>query len=193
MATAKKEQIIPSQVEEKNLKKIKKPSQNSKKIKSQDTDILLKPIIKKTIKPKKINLNKVPKNALISKGGRKSAVATAFLWENLTKENYFIINNKPLKEYFFNSQKLLSKVLKPFIVTGKNPSFFAIKIKVSGSGVASQASAVAHSIAVALAAIDVTYKVILRAEGMLTRDARAVQSKSTGLRKSRKSEQFSKR
>ena len=64
---------------------------------------------------------------------------------------------------------------------------------VRGGGVTSQAGAVRHGISRALVAYDPTLRPPLKAGGFLTRDSRKVERKKYGLRKARRSFQFSKR
>lgn len=66
-------------------------------------------------------------------------------------------------------------------------------IDVTGSGESSQAHAIAHGLSRALAGKDEGHKKILKAAGLLTRDARKVERKKPGLKKARKSPSWSKR
>jgi len=64
---------------------------------------------------------------------------------------------------------------------------------VHGSGKSAQMGAVVHGISRALANSNEEYAVILRKNGMLTRDSRMVERKKYWLRKARKAPQYSKR
>ena len=79
-------------------------------------------------------------------------------------------------------------------------------IRVSGGGLKGQSEAIQLAIAKALCqltpashssnsqeSIDNTNRTILKAEGLLTRDARCKERKKYGLKKARKASQFSKR
>ena len=70
-------------------------------------------------------------------------------------------------------------------------SYFVVDV--IGSGESSQAHAIAHGISRALAEKDESHKKVLRAAGLMTRDARKVERKKPGLKKARKSPSWSKR
>ena len=56
-----------------------------------------------------------------------------------------------------------------------------------------QAGAVRHGVARALVEINPDFRILLKRQGYLTRDARQVERKKAGLHKARKAPQFSKR
>jgi small subunit ribosomal protein S9 len=66
-------------------------------------------------------------------------------------------------------------------------------VNVSGGGIKGQTEAIRLGIARALVEENPDNKPALRKERLMTRDARVVERKKTGLRKARKQEQFSKR
>ena len=68
-----------------------------------------------------------------------------------------------------------------------------LKISVKGGGDSGQAGAIRHGVARALVDYDESLRSPMRQAGFLTRDARAVERKKVGLRKSRKRPQYSKR
>ena len=70
---------------------------------------------------------------------------------------------------------------------------YDIVAKVEGGGPTGQADALRHGIARALAEESQEARGELKAAGLLTRDARAVERKKYGLKKARKRPQFSKR
>ncbi|MGH6902413.1 MAG: 30S ribosomal protein S9, partial [Geminicoccaceae bacterium] len=70
---------------------------------------------------------------------------------------------------------------------------FDVACTVAGGGLSGQAGAVRHGISRALVAYDPTLRPPLKAGGFLTRDSRKVERKKYGLRKARRSFQFSKR
>ncbi len=70
---------------------------------------------------------------------------------------------------------------------------FAIEAKVSGGGVTAQAEAIRMGVARAVTLTDANLRAPLKAAGFLKRDPRAVERKKPGLRKARKSPQWSKR
>ena len=68
-----------------------------------------------------------------------------------------------------------------------------INIKVKGGGSFGQAGAIRHGISRALLEFDESLRPQLKSAGFLTRDDRKVERKKPGLKKARKSSQFSKR
>ena len=70
---------------------------------------------------------------------------------------------------------------------------FDIFVTVVGGGVSGQAGAIRHGITRALIEYDETLRSSLRKAGYVTRDAREVERKKVGLRKSAKRPQYSKR
>ena len=68
-----------------------------------------------------------------------------------------------------------------------------VSVKVAGGGVHAQADAVRHGIARALIKWDESLRPVLKAEGFLTRDARAKERKKAGLKKARRAHQWKKR
>jgi small subunit ribosomal protein S9 len=70
---------------------------------------------------------------------------------------------------------------------------YAITVVVSGGGTHSQAESVRHGVARALVKIDEAAKTDLKKLGFLKRDPRAKERRKFGLKKARKSSQWSKR
>ena len=70
---------------------------------------------------------------------------------------------------------------------------FDLFITVSGGGLTGQTEAIRHGVSRALLAVDETHRPALKKEGYLTRDSRMVERKKYGLKKARRSSQFSKR
>ena len=68
-----------------------------------------------------------------------------------------------------------------------------IKVMVKGGGSFGQAGAIRHGISRALIDYDEELRPQLKKAGLLTRDPRKVERKKPGLKKARKSSQFSKR
>ena len=75
----------------------------------------------------------------------------------------------------------------------ENQEKYDIKAKVIGGGISAQADAIRHGISRALLKVNEEYKAVLKAEGMLTRDARIKERKKYGRKRARKRFQFSKR
>jgi small subunit ribosomal protein S9 len=70
---------------------------------------------------------------------------------------------------------------------------YDVDATLEGGGVNGQADALRLGIARALIAVDVDLRPALKKAGLLTRDARAVESKKYGLRKARRAVQYTKR
>jgi small subunit ribosomal protein S9 len=124
----------------------------------------------------------------IGTGRRKTSVAQVRLVQGSGKA---IINNKNISEYFpISFQKEL--VLQPLKVA-KLDNNFDIFIKVNGGGTTGQVDACQLGIARALIQYNEELRGALRSKDLLTRDPRMVERKKYGLKKARKSFQFSKR
>ncbi|MBP8617950.1 MAG: 30S ribosomal protein S9 [Candidatus Pacebacteria bacterium] len=121
-------------------------------------------------------------------GRRKEAVARVRITEGTPK---ILVNDKELNLYF-PSQDLQEKVIFPLRITSTLNKFF-VTVKVKGGGLTGQAEAIRLGLSRALLKFDETFKPILRANGLLTRDARVVERKKYGLRKARRARQWRKR
>ena len=121
-------------------------------------------------------------------GRRKSAVARVRL---LLGKGSVTVNGHDLNEYF-DYQTLRDLVVEPLKLTGNLDSFDVI-VNVKGGGFSGQAGAVRMGVARALLEYDPNLRTTLKRAGFLTRDARKKERKKYGLKKARKSPQFSKR
>lgn len=99
------------------------------------------------------------------------------------------VNDKPLEDYFPTTE-LQSMVVSPF---GDLDQQFTVTAVVKGGGVSSQADSVRHGIARALTEYDKELRGVLKKKGYLKRDPRKKERKKPGLKKARKSPQWSKR
>lgn len=106
-------------------------------------------------------------------GRRKTAVARVRLF---MKSGDYVVNERPMVEYFSSVVKPETTFLEPFRVTNTLGQF-AVSVKVSGSGVAAQLDAAVLGIARALVQVDPTYKKSLRDAGLVTRDSRMKESR----------------
>ena len=104
----------------------------------------------------------------------------------------FVVNEKPLEEYFPRLGDA-SAILSVLEVTSQNPTQFDISVKVQGGGVTGQRDAVKLGLARALVTMDEGLRSALRAEGLLTRDARIKERKKPGLKRARKAPTYTKR
>jgi len=121
-------------------------------------------------------------------GKRKASVANVVLWQG---DGTYTVNGRRFSEYFPNfSQR--EEIIKPFLATSTLGQF-NVSATARGGGLSGQAGAVRLGISRALQFYDPGFRPSLKAEGLLTRDARVVESKKTGKKKARKSPQWSKR
>ncbi len=121
-------------------------------------------------------------------GKRKDAVAKVRLRSGSGK---ITVNNKPVEEYL-NRYSLLQMVREPFEVTD-TVGQYDVEAEVLGGGIAGQAGALRHGIAMALVDSSEEFRTVLSQKGLLTRDARVKERKHAGFRKARRAKQFSKR
>jgi small subunit ribosomal protein S9 len=121
-------------------------------------------------------------------GRRKTAVARIYLTEGSGK---ITVNKKDL-EVYFPTATLQYKVRQPLSLTNTVENF-DIKVNVYGGGITGQAEAVRMAIARAMCEVDAENRLVLKPEGLLTRDPRMVERKKFGQKKARKRFQFSKR
>ncbi|NLY87538.1 MAG: 30S ribosomal protein S9 [Clostridiales bacterium] len=123
-------------------------------------------------------------------GRRKSSIARVRL---LPGSGNIIINKRDLDSYFGEREVVKSEVQRPFEITGTAGKYDVIAT-VNGGGFTGQAGALRHGISRALCEIDEeAFRPMLKAAGFLTRDPRMKERKKPGLKKARKSSQFSKR
>ncbi len=122
-------------------------------------------------------------------GRRKSASARVRLYPGGQGE--IVVNNKPMKEYFGRALDQMI-LMQPLVLTGLQESF-NISVQVKGGGESGQAQAVRHGLARALVKADPNLRPVLKAAGMLTRDARVKERKKPGLKRARKAPQYTKR
>ena len=121
-------------------------------------------------------------------GRRKSAIARVRLYPG---EGTVVVNGKPMEEVI-PRESLRNEILRPLVATD-NVNNFNIQVRVEGGGVSGWAGAISHGVSRALVVYNDTNKAILRAEGLLTRDARVKERKKPGLKRARKAPQFTKR
>lgn len=121
-------------------------------------------------------------------GRRKTSTARVILREG---NGNILINGRDIKEYFgFETLRRLAKSPLDFTQTDTK---FDVTVRVNGGGYTGQAGAVRHAISRALLEVDPEFRPVLKQAGFLTRDPRMKERKKYGLKKARKSSQFSKR
>ncbi|CAN5229463.1 hypothetical protein BH18ACT5_BH18ACT5_05680 [soil metagenome] len=121
-------------------------------------------------------------------GRRKESVARVRLREGTGR---LVLNGRPLEDYF-PTMATRMRVMEPFQLTSTQGRF-DIDAKLEGGGVNGQADALRLGISRALVEYDGEMRGTLKKAGLLTRDARAVESKKYGLRKARRAVQYTKR
>jgi small subunit ribosomal protein S9 len=123
-----------------------------------------------------------------STGRRKEAVARVRLRPGAGK---IVINDRTFEDYFpmATHRMIVVEGLK-ITTTDEN---YDVDATLHGGGVSGQAGALRMAIARALCELDGEARPSLKKAGLLTRDARAKESKKYGLKKARKAPQYSKR
>jgi small subunit ribosomal protein S9 len=121
-------------------------------------------------------------------GRRKTAVARVYLSDG---KGDITINKRSLDNYF-TTPTLRYKVKQPLVLTD-NETSFDIKVNVFGGGITGQAEAIRLALSRAMCEINEEHRLVLKPEGLLTRDPRMVERKKFGQKKARKKFQFSQR
>lgn len=122
-------------------------------------------------------------------GRRKTATARV----RLTKagKDSLLVNNKSLDNYF-PTVEMREKVKKALAKIGEHGAF-DITAKIVGGGISAHAEALVMGLGRAIIKIKPELKPEIKKEKMLTRDAREKERRKFGLKKARKSPQWSKR
>lgn len=121
-------------------------------------------------------------------GRRKRSIARVRL---VPGTGNFTINGRSLEEYL-DYETLRNEVKRPLTITNTEGKYDVI-VKVEGGGFTGQAGAIRLGVSRALLEVDAEYRPTLKSAGFLTRDARIKERKKYGLKKARRSPQFSKR
>lgn len=121
-------------------------------------------------------------------GRRKTSVARVFLVPGTGK---FIINKKDIEEYF--DYETLRVTAREALEITESIGKFDVYVNVKGGGFTGQAGAIRHGISRALLEVSEELRPVLKRAGFLTRDPRKKERKKYGLKKARRSPQFSKR
>ncbi len=124
----------------------------------------------------------------IGTGRRKTSVARVRLVPGNGK---FTINGRDIDDYF--NYETLKVIAKEPLVNTETVDKYDVIVRVEGGGFTGQAGAIRHGIARALLQADGELRPLLKKAGHLTRDPRMKERKKYGLKKARKSPQFSKR
>lgn len=124
----------------------------------------------------------------IGTGRRKKSVARVRL---VPGEGKVTINKRDIENYF-GLETLRTIVNQPLVLTSTKDSYDVL-VNVHGGGFTGQAGAIRHGISRALLKVDISLRGDLKKAGFLTRDPRMKERKKYGLKKARRSPQFSKR
>ena len=114
-------------------------------------------------------------------GRRKSSIARVRIKPG---DGAFVINGRAMDEYFSTLQ-YRQRAEAPLKAT-ETAGTYDIFVNVKGGGVTGQSDAVSLGIARALKVVNPGFDEVLRAKGLLTRDARAVERKKYGRRGARR-------
>lgn len=121
-------------------------------------------------------------------GRRKDAVARVWIKPGAGR---ITVNGRDVEIYF--ARPVLRMIINQPFEAASRAQHFDVVCTVAGGGLSGQAGAVRHGISRALVAYDPALRPPLKSGGFLTRDSRRVERKKYGLRKARRSFQFSKR
>lgn len=122
-------------------------------------------------------------------GRRKTAVARARITP--AAKQSITINDKDVNEYFVTKE--MQAIAEAAFIESKIAQKFKVTAMLSGGGIHSQSEALRHAIARALLDYDIELRKKLKKLGFLKRDPRAKERRKFGLKKARKSPQWSKR
>jgi small subunit ribosomal protein S9 len=155
-------------------------------------EVVVAPVEKKVVAAKKAVIAS-DERYIYAVGRRKTAVAQVRLYPVKKGAEATLIANggKTIFEYF-GTEGLVGNVIAPLKTTGLEAEW-SVSILVRGGGKHGQSDAAKLGVARALLKHDPLLRAALKAEGFLTRDARSVERKKPGLKKARKSPQWSKR
>ncbi|WWP02658.1 MAG: 30S ribosomal protein S9 [Candidatus Dasytiphilus stammeri] len=121
-------------------------------------------------------------------GRRKSSSARVFMKIGNGK---IIINQTNIDNYF--GRKTARMIVRQPLELVNMIDKVDLYVTVKGGGISGQAGAIRHGLTRALIEFDASMRLALRKAGFVTRDARQVERKKVGLRKSRCRPQYSKR
>ena len=121
-------------------------------------------------------------------GRRKTSVARVRIKSGTGQ---FLVNGRPVEEFFCNEDTL--RAATQALTSTETRKSYDVWVRVAGGGPRGQADAVKLGVARALKTDNPDFEPVLREHHLLTRDPRKVERKKYGLRKARRSTQFSKR
>ena len=124
----------------------------------------------------------------IGTGRRKSSIAQVKMVPGKGK---ITVNGRDVRDFFPYETNVMD-LMQPLVATS-NENNFDIEVKVNGGGFTGQTGAIRLGITRALMLANQENRPVLKANGMVTRDARIKERKKYGLKKARRAPQFSKR
>lgn len=122
-------------------------------------------------------------------GRRKEAIARVRVTLGGSKAS-FTVNDKPLEEYFPLAEH---QIIAREALAKAGADGATVTVRTQGGGINAQAEAIRLGTARALVESDKELRLVLKPAGYLKRDPRVVERKKFGLKKARKSPQWSKR
>lgn len=122
-------------------------------------------------------------------GRRKTAIARARITP-ATKQS-ITVNDKDFADYFITKE--MQMIAESAFVQSKIAQKFKVTALLTGGGIHGQSEALRHAISRALLDYDLELRKKLKKLGFLKRDPRAKERRKFGLKKARKSPQWSKR
>ena len=127
-------------------------------------------------------------NTVNTAGRRKTSVARIYMKPGQGK---ITINKRNIEDYYIRatSKMIINQPLELTDNVGK----MDILVNVTGGGLTGQAGAIRHAISRALSEMDPENRKVLKAAGLITRDARKKERKLYGQKGARARFQFSKR
>ena len=128
-------------------------------------------------------------NYIHTVGRRKTAIASVRMIA--AAKSSLMVNGKTPKDYFKTDER--AKIAEEAFATAKSAENYAVTAHVEGGGIAAHADAVRHAISGAIIKDEPNTRATLKSATFLKRDPRAKERKKPGLKKARKSPQWSKR
>jgi len=122
-------------------------------------------------------------------GRRKTAIARVRMFPS--PKTGYEVNEKSLEAYFPVKEMQLTAT--EAVTNAKTADKFFVTVKLVGGGISAQSEAMRHGIARALLLYDIELRGKIKKLGFLKRDPRAKERRKFGLKKARKSPQWSKR
>jgi small subunit ribosomal protein S9 len=134
-------------------------------------------------------MSEINKKYIETIGRRKTSIARARMTPSA--KSSFTVNDKSVEDYFKVKEQIA--IATDAITKTPMEQKFAVTVMVKGGGVNGQAEATRHAIARGLITFDLSLRGNLKKAGYLKRDPRAKERRKFGLKKARKSPQWSKR